>query len=74
MTGTQRQKILDFNRTPVFYLCGYGISTGIIVQCSLEELDIAKFLASKSSASVDQLVERLTSDPKVPGSIPRRGS
>ena len=45
-----------------------------IVQHAVGEINIAKFLASKFPASVDQLVERLTSDPRVPGSIPRRGS
>ena len=45
-----------------------------IVQYAIGEVDVAKFFAPKSLASVDQLVERLTSDLEVPGSIPRRGS
>ena len=45
-----------------------------IVQHAIGEINIAKFLVSKFPASVDQLVERLTSDPTVQGSIPRRGS
>ena len=52
--------------------------------CSLEgrnksymkvlDVHISKFLAPKSLAFVDQLAERLTSNPKDPGSIPGRGS
>ena len=45
-----------------------------IVQHVIGEVEGAKIFLKKSSASVDQLVERLTSDPKVPGSIPRQGS
>ena len=45
-----------------------------IVQHAIGEVETAKFLAPKLSASVDQLVERLTLDPKVPGSIPHWGS
>ena len=44
------------------------------VQGAIGEVEKAKFLIPKSSASMDQLVERLTSDLKVPGSIPSRGS
>ena len=46
----------------------------MLVQGAIGALEIAKFFVPKSFASVDQLVERLTSDPKVPGSIPRLGS
>ena len=45
-----------------------------IVQHVISELEIAKYFWPKSFASMDQLVERLTSDPTVPGSIPRQGS
>ena len=38
------------------------------------DVDISKFLALKSLPFVDQLVERLTSDPEAPGSIPGRVS
>ena len=45
-----------------------------IAQHAIDEVEIAEILGPKFSASVDQLVDRLTSDPKVRSSIPRWGS
>ena len=45
-----------------------------IVQHVIGEVEGAKIFLKKSSASVDQLVEQLTTDPKVPVSTQRWGS